>query len=276
MIKSSLNQLMSVYLKLFNAVLSSGTMPQTWCGGLITPIFKSGTKNDPSNYRGICISSCLGKLFCSILNQRLLEHVQLLDILHKSQTGFLANNRTADNVLTLRTLIDKHVNCHQKKVYACFVDFRKAFDSVWHDGLLYKLLKINIRGNFYNVIKSLYSNSTSSVRIGNSQTRSFQYARGVCQGCFLSPLLFNLYVNDLAFSFNNILSDPLVLPNGNKLNSLFYADDLIMLSRSKVGLQNCLNELSSYCNSWMLRINPKKTKIMIFNDAQKSVIMFFT
>ena len=110
-----------------------------------TLIFKSGTKNDPSNYRGICISSCLGKLFCSILNQRRLEHVQLLDILHKSQIGFLANNRTADHVLTLRTLIDKYVNCHQTKVYACFVDFRKAFDSVWHDGLLYKLLKINIR-----------------------------------------------------------------------------------------------------------------------------------
>ena len=188
------------------------------CGGLITPIFKSETKNDPSNYRGICISSCLGKLFCSILNQRLLENVQSLDILHKSQIGFLVNNRTADHVLTLRTLIDKYVNCHQTKVYACFVDFRKAFDSVWHDGLLYKLLKINIRGNsVYNVIKSLYSNSTSSVRIGNSQTRSFQYAKG----CILSPLLFNLYVNDLAFSFNNILSDPFVLPNGTKPNSLF-------------------------------------------------------
>jgi len=128
MIKSSLNELMPVYLKLFNAVLSSGTMPQTWCG-------------DPSNYRGTCISSCLGKLFCSILNQRLLEHVESLDILHKSQIGFLANNRTADHVLTLRTLIDKYVNCHQTKLYECFVDFRKAFDSIWHDELLYKLLQ---------------------------------------------------------------------------------------------------------------------------------------
>ena len=83
MIKSSLNELMPIYLQLFNAVLTSSTIPQKWCGGLITPIFKRGTKSDPLNYRGICISSCLGKLFCSILNQRLLKHIQSRDILPK-------------------------------------------------------------------------------------------------------------------------------------------------------------------------------------------------
>ena len=192
MIKSAVNELMPVYLKLFNTFLRSGIMPQTWCNGIITPIFKS----DPSNYRGICISSCLGKLFCSILNQRLLDHVKSLDILHKSQIGFLANNRTADHVVTLRTLIDKYVHGHQTKVYACFVDFQKAFDSVWHDGLLFKLLQYNVRGKFFSLIKSLYANSTCSVRLRSKKTRSFQYARGVRQGCILSPLLFNLYLND--------------------------------------------------------------------------------
>jgi len=94
-------------------------------------MFKKGAESDPSGYRGICISSCLGKLFCSILDQRFLDHViKSLDILHESQIGFLANNRTADHVLTLRILIDKYVHGHQTKVYACFVDFRKAFDSV--------------------------------------------------------------------------------------------------------------------------------------------------
>ena len=84
-----------------------------------------------------------------------MERVNSLNILHNSQIGFLPNNRTADHVLTLRTLIDKYVHCHQEKVYACFVDFRKAFDSVWHDGLLYKLLEINVGGNFYDLIKIL-------------------------------------------------------------------------------------------------------------------------
>ena len=129
---------------------------------------------------------------------------------------------------------------------------------------------------FYKIIKSLYSNSTCFIRIGNSQTRSFQYSRGVHQGFILSSLLFNLYVNDLTFSFNNILSDPFVLPSGTKLSSLFYADDLIILSRSKLGLQNCLNSLSSFWNSWMLKINPKKTKIMIFQKCTKNVIIPFT
>ena len=77
----------------------------------------------------------------------------------------------------------------------------------------------------------------------------------------LSPLLFNQYIDDLPYSFENILSDPFVLPNGTKLSSLLYADDLIILSRSKAGLQHCLNALAQYCRSWMLSINSKKPKL---------------
>ena len=128
-----------------------------------------------------------------------------------------------------------------------------------------------VSGVFLNkLIKNLYSNSSCALKIGTSQTRSFRYSRGVRQGCILSPLLFNLYGNDSPSAFQNTLSDPIILPDGTKLNSLLYADDLIIISRSKIGLQNCLHTLSSFCNSWMLDVNSKKTRnVMIFQKRAK-------
>ena len=234
--------------------------------------YKSGDKSDPTNYRGICVSNCLGKLFTSISNQRLYLYFKENKILHNSQIGFLPENRPADHVFTLRTLIGKYVHYHKEKVCACFVDFRKAFDSIWQEGLFYKLLKINKGGQFYNLIKTLYCSSTCSIRIGENKTRSFSYSRGVRQGCILSPLSFNLYINNLLYLFENTMSDPFVLPNGTKISSLLYADDLNILSRSKIGLQNCLSALSSYCETWMLKINPKKTKIMIFQKRPRKSV----
>ena len=105
-IKASSKPLLNVYLKLFNLVLKSEIFPSNWCEGLITPIFKNGDRKDTNNYRGICVSSCLGKLFCAILNQRLFKFIETNKLLHPSQIGFLPGHRTADHVFTLKTLID--------------------------------------------------------------------------------------------------------------------------------------------------------------------------
>ena len=109
MMKASIDTLMPVYYKL--SILRVGTMPRTRCGGLFTIIYKAGGRSDPANYRGICVSSCLGKLFCSILNQRLIDYVASLNILHKSQIGFLPTNRTTDHVY-LQVLI--YSKLHEK------------------------------------------------------------------------------------------------------------------------------------------------------------------
>ena len=95
-------------------------------------------------------------------------------------------------------------------------------------------------------------------------TSYFRYQRGFRQGCILSPLLFNIYLNELPTLLTSPKSDPLILPDGTQLNSLLYADDLVILSKSKQALQNGLNPLSLFCEKWMMEINLKKTKILIF------------
>ena len=210
----------------------------------------------------------MGKFFCSVLNIRLHKCVKENKILYPSQIGFLPGNRTADHVFTLQTLYDKYVmNTNRGKLYACFVDFLKAFDSIWHQGLFHKLTNYGICGNFNYLIESLYSQSECAIKIGNKMTTYFRYQRGVRQRCILSPLLFNIYLNELPTLLTSPKSDPLILPDGTQLNCLLYADDLVILSKSKHGLQNCLNSLSLFCEKWMMEINLKKIKILIFQKV---------
>ena len=191
-------------------------------------------------------------------------------LLHKSQIGFMPGHRTSDHLFSLRTIIDKYVKASTKgTIYACFIDFKKAFDSVWHDGLFLRLLQNNINGNFYSLIKSLYSKSKCFIKLGSKRTQTFDYARGVRQGCILSPLLFNLYLNKLSLQLDHtIRSDPLILPNNSRLSSLLYADDLVLLSKSKEGLQNCINTVGNFCSEWQMNVNEKKSKIMIFSKKR--------
>jgi hypothetical protein len=116
------------------------------------------------------------------------------------------------------------------KLYCCFVDFQKAFDSVWHEGLFRKLLKNKIGGNIYDLISDMYSKSKCAIRYGEKRTNFFEYNRGVRQGCILSPILFNSYLNELpkTLTSNSLQeTDPITLPNGSLINCLFYADDMV-------------------------------------------------
>ena len=274
MIKAGIQYLKTALCKLFNLILKIGFFPSSWCEGIITPIYKSGNKNDPSNYRGICISSCLGKLFTSVLNTRLKNYVLQQNILHQAQIGFLPNHCTSDHIFTLRTLVDKYVSHSTNgKLYTCFIDFKKAFDSVWHDGLFYKLLHYKIGGKFYDLIKNLYSKTKCSIKCADKRTEFFDYQKGVRQGCILSPMLFNLYLHEIPFLIDRDDTDSITLSNGSKLNCLLYADDLVLVLHSAKSLQKALSILAKYCNDWLHSINPKKTKVMIFQKkCRKSTL----
>ena len=173
MIKASIEILMPWFIKLFNTIINSGKFPTTWWEGVNTPIFKTDNNLDPNNYRGICVSSSLGKMFSLILNNRLMRFTEQEMIIHHSQIGFIPGNRSADHILTLKTIHDQYVKQQNNgKIYACFVDFKKAFDSIWNDGLFLKLLENKVGGRFYDLIKDLYTNTKCAVKISDSRTPS--------------------------------------------------------------------------------------------------------
>lgn len=268
MVKSARNFILPSLKVLFNKILLSGIYPKNWAVGYISPIFKTGCREDPNNYRGITVTGCLGKLFNTILNTRLDKYLSENNLINNCQIGFCKNSRTSDHMFVVKCIIDYYFS-KGSKVYSCFVDFQKAFDSVLHTAILIKLLKMDIHGLFYNIIKSMYSQSLLCVKVNNKVTNTFQSLVGVRQGDVLSPNLFKIFINDLP---KYLLSsqDPIYL-NNKRIDCLMYADDVILLSSSASGLQEKLNLLQAFCDDWCLSINIEKTKVLIFNKAGRLI-----
>ena len=265
MIKILVEVYPELVLKLFNAVLASGRTVPDWMVGLIVPIFKDGAKTDPSNYRGITLISCLSKLFLSILNARLIKFALDKGIISINQLGFTAGNRCSDAHIIINTLVNKTCHKNGSKIFSCFVDFKKAFDSVPRDTLLKKLHSFGITGKFFNVIRNIYTTDKAGIKQNNFKSSLFDLNIGVRQGCIMSPILFNIFLCDLAKSLHE-MGGGLSLDK-DPINSIFWADDLVMFANSEKKLQEMLNLLDAYCKENELLINTKKTKCMIFNKS---------
>ena len=258
MLKASQHFINPCLLKLFNAIFTSGEYPSKWSESFITPLFKSEDQNKPENYRGIAINNSIGKMFNLIMHSRLDNFLLEKNIIHKSQIGFSKNSRTSDHIFVLKCLINKYLKAGDKRLYTCFVDFRKAFDKVIHVGIMFKLQSYDISGYFYRILKSMYKNDRLCVKVNNKMTDFFTSRVGVRQGDVLSPTLFKLFINDLP----NILDDDSVSVTLDKENipCLLYADDLVLISNTKSDLQHKLNLLNDYCAKWCLEVNIKKNK----------------
>ena len=266
MIKSALPFLSKPITKAFNMILNTNKFPKSWTNGIITPVHKNGSQFDPNNYRGITLSSCLGKLFCHIINNRICSDLENRASLKQEQAGFRKNHRTSDHIFVLRTIIDKYVlNAkNSRKLYACFIDLRKEFDTVWHDGLLLKLQKAGINGKIYKVIKSMYSSSQSRVKSKHTMSEHIEITQGVHQGRVLSPVLFNIFINDIG---EDLLENNVPILNGHKISHLLYADDLLLLSTSENELQRNITIINEFCNKWGLSVNADKSKVMVFSKS---------
>ena len=139
-IKSTAHQFINIYEKLFNLIFDCEIIPESWVIGKLKPIYKNkGDSSKPKNYRPITILSCFGKLFTSVLCNRFCTYSEDFAVIKENQCGFRPNYSTTDNIFTLYSLFEI-LKCKKKKLYCAFVDFEKAFDTVWRNGLFYKMI----------------------------------------------------------------------------------------------------------------------------------------
>ena len=271
-LKYSPQNILELYTDIFNVILKCGVVPHQWCIGYIRPLYKNkGDPNDPNYYRGITITSCLGELFTTLINSRLGKFVEDMELIGPEQAGSRSGYSTVDHIFVLNSLIDFYLFC-KKRLYACFIDYRKAFDSIQGQQLWMKLCNLEIQGQLFDVIYDMYKKVKSCVSYGGQCSVFFPCEREDN----LSPLLFNIFLSDpklyLVNKYNglsnihdiatDIMDDNLV--SYLKIYVFLYADDTILLAESPEELQTALNSMNLYCNDWNLKINVSKTKVIIF------------
>ena len=147
---------------LFNMALCEAQVPAEWRVGEIFCLHKKGDKSAVSNYRGITIMSALGKLYTRVLNKRLVDHLNPL--LHEAQCGFRIGRSCMDHVLSASQVIQGRMR-EGRTTYGLFLDGQKAFDTVWRDGLFFKLWAMGVRGRMWLAIRGLMQQTSSRVRI---------------------------------------------------------------------------------------------------------------
>ena len=181
----------------------------------------------PQDYIDQCIS------FETITTRSIVEKANLFNFLGE-------RSKLPDHVFTLNSIIKNNPN-----VIASFIDLKKAFDFVDRDMLLYKLLLYNIDGKIYNSIKSLYVQTTASIRLNNKMSDWFLCNSGVKQDDNLSPTLFSVFIGDLVDEINKL---GLGINIGeSKLSLLLYADDIILMAENECDMQKMLDKLHDWC-----------------------------
>lgn len=246
----------------FNGILNSGFFPDSWMEGEIVPLFKKNDPNDVNNYRGIALVSCFSKIFTGVLNRRISDWVDINNVVSDAQFGFRKGRSTVDAIFVLNAII-QHVLSQNGRLACAFIDFKKAFDSIYRNGLWFKLHKNGVDGKMLRVIRDLYSKVKLRIKGCKSFSDYFECSIGLKQGEVLSPVLFSMFLEDLELFMLDDINRGLSLDELSLILMLF-ADDMVIFGKNIEDLQHSLDLLKQYCDKWGLEVNTTKSKIVVF------------
>ena len=246
-----------------NQIWKNVKWPQSWTRSLVIPLPKKGDLKVCNNYRTLSLISHPSKVLLRVILNRLKQ--QAKEIIAEEQAGFVKGRSTVEQIFNLRSIIEKYQE-HQLELYHVFIDFKKAFDRVWHEALWATMNHYNINKTLISLIEELYNQATSSVYLEGDFGDWFRTTVGVRQGCLLSPTLFNVFLE-------RIMTDALeghdatVSIGGRTVSNLRFADDIDGLAGSEAELSQLIQRLNNSCSSFGMEISAEKTKIMTNTHA---------
>ena len=215
----------------------------------------------------------LGKIYSQVLLNRVSKWSEKHEKLSANQFGFQKGKSTVDCIFLLYSLISKVLNSGEK-LYCCFIDYEKAFDRIDRSLLWHKLIFENVSSKFVRALKSMYDVVKACIRYNSTHSNFLNSYVGLKQGDPTSPLLFMFFINDLIENINADLENIFNLDE-LRLFMILYADDAVVFSKSKETLQSLLNDIELYCGTWGLKINTRKTKVMIFEKGRHTSCNLF-
>ena len=238
---------------IFSNSLSTGVYPDIWKQANVTPVHKKGSKQLVFNYRPISLLPICGKLFERIVFKYTYNHLISNNLITMNQSGFRPGDSTINQLIELVNVIHKSFDQRESlEVGAVFLDISKAFDKVWHEGLLFKLEQNCVSGPVLLLLQNYLANRKQRVVLNGSSSTFYPIESGVPQGSVLGPLLFLVYINDLE---DNIKSKIKLFADDTMLFSIVHNPAL-----SAAELNYDLHVISQWAQQWKMSFNPEPTK----------------
>ena len=256
LLKEASNELCIPLSILFSRLITLGKFPQAWKNGNLTPIHKKDARNLPNNYRPISLLSVLGKTMERAVHKQVYNYCVSNNVFTPHQSGFIKGDSTTYQLLHLYNSFCEAVDSG-KEVRVIFFDISKAFDRVWHKGLIHKLQGIGLSGEILDWFHDYLTSRQQRVVLNGKASAYKTVPAGVPQGSILGPLLFLVYINDIVNEIN--------------CNVRLFADDtcLYIIVENPIVAANILNDnlekVHTWANSWLVDFNPRKTESMIIS-----------
>jgi len=244
-----------------NQIWQEGKVPEEWAKSVIITIPKKGDLAECNNYRTIALLSHVGKVLMMVLLERL--KAQMEPHLSEEQAGFRKDRSTTHQILILRLIAEK-AKRKGRHILNCFIDFRKAFDSIKHDVTWATLRSYGVGARLIMILQNICEVSQSAVRVGGELGDWFKTTVGTRQGDPISPTTFISYLERVMDSVRD--NGTGVSVHGHKINNLKFADDIDLLEEDRDELQGNLERINEAGEAAGLQINTEKTMTMVFGQ----------